>query len=45
MKKPRKEESSSSKSEETDINIEQDLVTPGGELSSGIVALKQNEIR
>ena len=45
MKKDRKIETSSSESEETDNNLDQDLINLGGELSSRIVASKQNAIR
>ena len=45
MKKDRKIETSSSESEETDNNLDQDLINLGGELSSRIVAFEQNTIR
>ena len=45
IKKPQREESSSSDSEESDRVSDKDIVTPGGELSSGVVASEQNSIR
>ena len=45
IKKPQREESSSSDSEESDRVSDKDIVTPGGELSSRIVASEQNAIR
>ena len=45
IKKPPRQESSSSDTEESEQASDKDVVTPGGELSSGIVASEQNAIR
>ena len=45
IKKTRQEEESSDESDELDNTSDKDLVTPGGELSSGIIASEQNTIR
>ena len=45
IKKARKEDSSASESEEPDALSDKEIVTPGAELSSGIIDSKQNTIR
>jgi hypothetical protein len=44
MKKKHKEESSSDSEDSEDIISDKDLITPGGELSSEIIAFEQNTI-
>ena len=45
VKKARKEETSSTESDVPDNTSDKDLVTPGGELSTGIIESEQNTIR
>ena len=45
IKKSRRDESTSAESDDSDGVLDKELVTPGGELSSGIVASEQNTIR